>query len=83
MVVLIYGLVTFATRRTIKQGSKFRSVPKTGTEHVMKNSGLCTGLFRSELTELPESDRYTYSGRNRGIDFSDINKKNISLKLNP
>ena len=61
----------------------FRSVPKIRTEHVMKNSGLCTGLFRQELPELPESDRYTYSGRNRGIDFSDINKKNISLKLNP
>ena len=45
----------------------FRSVPKTGTEHVMKNSGLCTGLFRPEL---PESGWYTYSGRNRVIDFS-------------
>ena len=48
----------------------FRSVPKIGTEHVMKNFALCTALFLSESPELPESGRYTYSGRNRGIDFS-------------
>ena len=36
----------------------------------MKNFGLCTGLFLSESPELPESDRYTYSGWNKGIDFA-------------
>ena len=29
----------------------FRSVPKTGTEHVIKNFALCTVLFRHELPE--------------------------------
>ena len=48
----------------------FRSIPKIGTEHVMKNSGLCTALFRSESPEFSESGRYTYSDRNRGINFS-------------
>ena len=46
----------------------FRSIPKTGTEHVMKNSGLCTGLFRSESSKLPESDRYMYYSWNRGTE---------------
>ena len=32
----------------------FRSVPKTGTEHVIKNFALCTVLFRPELPEWPE-----------------------------
>ena len=48
----------------------FRSVPKIGMEYVMKNFALYTALFRSELPELSESGRYTYSGQNRGIDFS-------------
>ena len=48
----------------------FRSVPKTGTEHVIKNFALCIVLFQPEWPELPESGRNGRNGWNRGINFS-------------
>ena len=42
--------------RSVSAGTAgiFRSVPKTGTEYVIKNFVFCTVLFRSEWPELPE-----------------------------
>ena len=55
----------FYTFSKLKINRRLRSI----TDKVL-NSGLCTDLFRSGLSELPESDRYMYFGQNRGIDFS-------------
>ena len=49
-------------KKSLRQSFKFRSVPartvgifrsfpKTGTEHVIKNFALCIVLFRPELPE--------------------------------
>ena len=48
----------------------FRSVPKTGTEHVIKNFAFCTVLFRPEWQESGLNFRNFRNGRNRGIKFS-------------
>ena len=48
----------------------FRSILKIETEHVIKNFVLYIVLFRSELSELPESGRNSRNDRNRGINFS-------------
>ena len=43
----------------------FRSVPKTGTEYVIKNSAFCSVLFRPEWPESGRNFRNGRNGRNR------------------